>query len=226
MNSQWEYNRWQKYRVGMPCCGARAIACEPERRHVSEFNPLHDAWSTVIFSYPPDSFFPRVKIRNCACAAIYFPLPAGEGVSWPKWARHRAFFISLQPSAINVNCTTATLPTIRLMNEDAYFIASMLVGQIPIGWGVAWAARRVWRAVREPPTQGDEEAANDQERDEIKDGITATIQCLRSPRLVRFSQPRAWILNPRSSSAAWGRNTPIRKLCPKSTRCSRVFTLF
>lgn len=35
--------------------------CEPERRHVSQLNPLYDAWSTVIFSYLPGGFFPKNK---------------------------------------------------------------------------------------------------------------------------------------------------------------------
>lgn len=56
---------------------------------------------------------------------------------------------------------------------------------MPIGRAISWAFRRVRRAVRERP-QGDEEAANEQERDEIKEGIAAILQCLRES-----SQPAA-----------------------------------
>ena len=106
------------------------------------------------------------------------PFGLFDGPGWLSYKLNTGlFFFFIKPLAINNNCTTATLPTMPFQKENAYFIASVLIGHMPIGRAIPWAFRRVQRTVRERP-QGDEEALNAQERDEIKEGITVILQCL------------------------------------------------
>ena len=46
--------------------------------------------------------------------------------------------------------------------EDAYFLANLLAGQLPIGRGAAWLAKRAWRAILHQNAQRDR-AQSDEE---------------------------------------------------------------
>lgn len=53
------------------------------------------------------------------------------------------FFHQHQPS-INVTANSTTIP---FQKDDAYFLAGLISGQIPIGRGAVWLVQRTWMAV-------------------------------------------------------------------------------
>ena len=66
--------------------------------------------------------------------------------------------------------------------DDAYFVAGVLAGQMPLRQGATWVVKRAWRAARrQRPTQGqgDVEAGSAQEHYmDLRSKIAAILECL------------------------------------------------
>lgn len=137
----------------------------------------HSPATYLIAPFPPSK-----NTKLCLCCSIFSSL-SRKGSILAGANSTQGFFhrIDLQPSAINMKCTTTTSPTMPLHKDDAYFVARVLIGHIPIGRGISWVFRKVRRAVRQRP-QGDEEAGSDQERDDKREAIIEILQHLREIR--------------------------------------------
>lgn len=74
------------------------------------------------------------------------PFGLFDGPGWLSYKLNTGpffFFLIYKTFAINNNRTATTLPTMPFQKENAYFIASVLIGHMPIGRAIPWAFRRV-----------------------------------------------------------------------------------
>lgn len=104
--------------------------------------------------------------------------------------------------------------------EDAYFLANLLAGQLPIGRGAAWLAKRAWRAIlhqnaQRDRAQSDEEAQSGEQaalrsaferlqQNDVKlnDKLSAILECLRDIKSSGASQQPGPSADPQSSGNA------------------------
>ena len=110
-------------------------ACEPERRHVSELNPLYDVWITVISSYLTDGYFSKNKnTALCLCwNRLTGPVPPllWRGSDYPDRSELDRRLLS---STSSIRHQVIKLRSLKMPfgKEDAYFVASLIAGQITL----------------------------------------------------------------------------------------------